>query len=187
MHRSGVLIVLLAALVTSECMVAWVLALHPLYTDQNTTFEAALLGTWVQKGGAIWTFRRSAAGNYDLETTHGDSAAKFEVRLVRFADYLFLDVFPGEAGLKNIYYLTHLIPAHSFARIWIKGDVVLIAQMDVEWLNTALNKQEVAISNLRIHDHILLTANTDALQAFVTTHADNAAAFPITVGLTRKR
>lgn len=117
MHRTTGLIVLLAALVTAECMGVWVLALHPLYTDQDTTFEPSLLGAWAQKGGATWTFRKATAGHYDLETTHNNSPAKFEARLVRLANSLFLDVSPGQIGLQNIYYITHLIPGHSIARI----------------------------------------------------------------------
>lgn len=187
MHRPIVLFVMLAALVASECMVALVLAFQPLYTDRDTVFEPSLLGTWVQKGGATWTFRRASAGHYDLETTHDDSPAKFEARLVRLSDYLFLDVYPGEPGSKNLYYLSHLLKGHSFARIWIKGDVVLLALLNEEWLKAALNQGDVAISNLRIHDHILLTADTGRLQELVVTYADDPRAFPISVGLIRRR
>lgn len=147
------------AVLVSECVMAWTLSVNPLYMEQDTAFDPALLGTWVQKGGDEWQFRRSTRGSYALTVTLTEDAAVFDARLVWLGEALFLDVFPM--------YLSHLVGGHSVSRIWIRKDIVLLAPLDYAWMKDALD------------------AGAE-LRALVAAHADDDNAFPITIGLRRK-
>ncbi len=50
-----------------------------------------------------------------------------------------------------------------------------------------MDQNRVNISNVRVHDHIILTATTEELRKFVIEYADNPQAFPITIGLRRQK
>lgn len=106
-------------------------SLHPLFTEENLVFEPALVGTWTnEKGDETWTFQKSSETAYELIHVEKGVSAKFEARLVRMEDFLFLDVYPQDPNIQNEFYKAHLILGHTFARVWIDEDVLHLSILD---------------------------------------------------------
>ena len=154
-------------------------SLHPLYTDEDLVYDPALVGTWTEEESEdTWTFRKSGEKAYDLIYTEGGVPARFDAHLVRVGEFLFLDTYPGEPDIKNNFYLIHLIPAHTFLRIGIEGDVLRYAMLDLDWLKKMISEKKVDIGHEEIEGGILLTASTKELQAFFLKYAEDERAFP---------
>jgi hypothetical protein len=162
-------------------------SLHPLYTEKDRTTESDLLGTWTQgENKDSWEFESGADESYVLTYTEKGAAAKFRTTLVQLGEHLFLDLYPSEdAELKNELLKLHLVPAHSFARLRLKGDTLELAMMDNDWVRGKLARKEISVPHEVLDDGIVLTASTPQLQEFVTSFASDPAAFPKLIVLKR--
>ena len=179
--RSYIALVIAAiALALSGC----VLSLHPLYTDETAVFDPALVGTWRGDDGEdTWYFRREGDTLYSLVYTTDGKPGEFDARLVKLGEFHFLDLFPEAPNVDaNNFYKFHLLPAHSFLKVSIDGDVLRMSLMDEgnRWLKHAIRNGDVDIKHEQPYDGddiILLTAPTNELQAFVLKLAENKDAF----------
>lgn len=170
---------LMVALGLVAFMAGCVPSLHPLFTEEDLVYDPALVGTWAEKEGEdICTFRKSGENAYDLIYTEEGVPARFDAHLVRIGEFLFLDTYPGEPDIKNGFYLVHLVPAHTFLRIWIEGDVLRYAMLDLDWLKKMIAEKKVDIAHEQVDGDILLTASTKELQEFFLKYADDDKAFP---------
>lgn len=89
-----------------------------------------------------------------------------------------MDFYPDEEPrIKNGFYQIHQIPAHTFARVWIEGDVLRIAPMNPQWLEELISEKKARIAHERIEDTIVLTASTKKLQRFILQYAEDEDAF----------
>jgi len=155
-------------------------SLHPLYTENDRITESDLLGTWTQSESKdTWEFESASDESYVLTYTEKGVAAKFQANLVQLGEHLFLDLYPAEeADVRNDLLKLHLVPAHTFARLTIKEDVLQLTMMDNDWLRGKLTRKELSIPHQALDDGIVLTASTKELQAFVTKLAVDPQAFP---------
>ncbi len=155
-------------------------SLHPLYTDADLVFERSLLGTWAEEQNIMdsWIFQKEGENFYSLIHIEKNSPAKFEAHLVRLGKFLFLDIFPDQPDTKNEFYKLHLIPAHTFSRVWIERDVIRLAMLDNDWLRDMIKQNSVSIAHERVEDGVILTAPTEELQKFVVAYANDSLAFP---------
>lgn len=158
-------------------------SLHPLFTDKDVVFEPALLGKWIfeddEHNKTEWTFTRAGDSAYALVHVEDGDPGRFEARLLRLGQYLFLDIYPEEPALDNGFYKLHLIRAHTFARVTLEDDVLAISMMDQEWLEKAIEGKELSIGHERLNNGgIMLTAATAELQQFVLKVVQNPEAFP---------
>jgi len=171
--------VVIVALGLAVLMAGCVPSLHPLFTEKDLVYDPALVGTWAEEEGEdIWIFRKSGDNAYDLIYSQKGVPAQFEAHLVQVAEFLFLDTYPGEPNIKNDLYTIHLIPAHTFSRIWIEGDVLRLAMLDLDWLKDMIAKKKVNIAHEQVDGGIVLTASTKELQEFFLKYADDDKAFP---------
>ena len=163
-------------------------SLHPLFTDKDLVFDPALVGTWVDEDGKnIWEFQKSRENAYELVYTENEEPAKFQAHLVKLGDFLFLDIFPEEPGMKNGLYKGLLIPAHGFSRIWIEGGLVRLAYLDPDWLKDMIDKKKVKIGHDWIDQSLILTASTRDLQKFALKYAEDSKAFSVKTELHRQK
>ena len=170
---------LLVALGLAALMAGCVPSLHPLFTEEDLVYDPALVGTWAEEEGEdIWTFRKSGENAYDLIYTEEGVPARFDAHLVRIGEFLFLDTYPGEPDIKNGFYLVHLVPAHTFLRIWIEGDVLRYAMLNLDWLKKMIAEKKVEIGHEQVDGDVVLTASTKELQEFFLKYADDDKAFP---------
>ena len=169
---------LMIALGLAALMAGCVPSLHPLFTEEDLVYDPALVGTWAEKEGEdIWTFRKSGENAYDLIYTEEGVPARFDAHLVRIGEFLFLDTYPGEPDIKNGFYLVHLVPAHTFLRIWIERDILRYAMLDLDWLKKMIAEKKVDIAHEQVDGGIVLTASTKELQEFFLKYAEDDEAF----------
>ena len=157
-------------------------ALHPLYTEKDTVFDPALLGTWIEEDGKdtreTWTFHRGDAGNYDLRHTEDGEMRSFRVHLVAIGAYRYLDFYPGELEIDNGFYKAHLMPVHHFARIERAGDRFSLRMLDVDWIKKQLKRGAIQVKHETVAEDLpVLTASTGELQRFFRAIALERSAF----------
>lgn len=154
-------------------------SLHPLFTEEDLVYDPALVGTWAEEEGEdIWIFRKSGDNAYDLIYSQKGVPARFDAHLVRIEEFLFLDTYPGEPDIKNDFYVVHLVPAHTLSRIWIEGDILRYAMLNLGWLKRMITEKKVDIAHERVDKEIVLTASTKELQEFFFKYAEDEEAFP---------
>jgi len=161
----------------------WTLSVHPLYFEKDLVFDPALIGVWGEKEtgdgpGDIWTFMKSDEKSYRLLIREEDGEEGFfEAHLVKIDKFLFLDLYPEEPEGVNDFYMSHVIPAHSFMRVSLEGHVLRFAILDSQWLEESIQQKKVLIKHEIRDDVIVLTASTAQLQEFVMTYVETAFPF----------
>ncbi len=151
-------------------------SLHPLYTEENLVFEAALVGTWIEdEDGDTWIFMKSGDKAYELVVTENGAPAKFDAHLVQLGAFQFLDLYPREPDLENDFYK---FPVHTFSRIWIEEDAMRLSMLDNDWLEDMIEQEKVSIAHERSEEGLLVTAPTEDLQQLVVQYAEDEKAFP---------
>ena len=186
MHITKIWIAFALAVLIAGC----VRSLHPLFTEKDLIFEPTLVGTWVDGDGKdTWTFQKSKDKSYTLihfQHEHGKfmegketgDTARFEVKLGRLGNFFFLDIYPEEPTIKNDLYKIHLIPAHTFSRMWLEGDELRLSMLDNDWLKKMIAEGKVQITHEKIDGDVILTAPTEELQKLVLKYAEDTKAFP---------
>lgn len=160
---------------------------YPLYTDKDLVLDQTLIGTWIDSNNDVWTFLKGRDKSYELVYTEKNAPAKFKAHLVKLGKYLFLDLAPEEPGIDNSFFAGHLIPVHTFSRLWIAEDSLRLSLFDNGWLKEMIDKKKTSIAHERQGDGIILTAPTKELQKLVTRYADDKKAFPEPGVLRRKK
>lgn len=193
----------LAAIALAVLIAGCVRSFYPLFTEKDLVFNPALVGTWTDKSNNTWTFQKSGDNTYRL-TYHqheykafrggprdlGDTAT-FKAQLGQLRKFLFLDLYPErstlELHLKNDLHNVHLIPAHTFFRVWLERDSLRLAMFDEGWLKKMIDVNGLKIPHVRTEDQIVLTASTEELQQLVLRAAEDERAFPEPGTLTRAK
>lgn len=177
---------IVAYVVLSLLIVGCVRSLNPLFTAKDLIFNPTLIGTWTDNNNNTWTFLKGKEKSYELIYTEKNSPAKFKAHLVKLGKYQFLDLAPKEPGIDNSFFAAHLIPVHTFSRIWIAEDSLRLSVLDNGWLKKMIDSKKISIAHQRQGDGIILTASTRELQKLVVAYADNPKAFP-EPGVLRRR
>jgi hypothetical protein len=190
-----------------------IVSLHPLFTKETLTFNEKLLGTWVEdaeKPQVTWEFARledSAAERLPAELR--DQAQKcYRVNvtddkgrkgslvacLVKLQDKLFFDVLPDkfpageqdEEQMRFAYNAFFFLRIHTFVRVDALGDQLKIRLTDDEGFKKLLEAEPKAVKYDTVDDHVVLTASTSELQAFMTKYANDERLFMDEITLIRK-
>jgi hypothetical protein len=179
------LVVVAVSLVIPACIPS----LHPLYTDKDTAYDPALVGSWVQDNeDSSWHFAKKENNAYRLIYTDKEGRpGEFEARLVKLDKQMFLDLFPEEPKLpENGYYKFHLLRAHTFMKVSVTGAEMQLAGMDPNWLKSRLESDPDAIRHETMNEMIVFTASPKELQQFVLKHSGDEEAFAAVIHLTRR-
>jgi hypothetical protein len=179
MKRNGLLLASALATVVAGC----VPSLHPLYTEKDLVFDAALVGVWSEKEDAseTWAFEKTGEKAFKLVYTVDGKSGEFEAHLLKLGNTLFLDLYPDGKGLdelnRNDFYKSHLIPGHTFAKVTRIEPSVQMAFLNPDWLKELLEQNPKAIRHEKVSDRIVLTASTKELQEFVLKNVNTKDAF----------
>jgi len=160
---------------------------YPLYTDKDLVLNQMLVGTWADNENNTWMFQQGKGKSYELVYTEKQSPAKFKAHLVKLGKYHFLDLAPEEPGIDNSFFAAHLIPVHTFSRVWIAPDSIRLSLFDNGWLRDMIQKKKIMIPHERQGDGIILMAPTKELQKLVIKYAEDPKAFPRPGVLRRKQ
>lgn len=182
---------------------AWALTLgacatpsvHPIYTAADTPLiEPGLVGTWKQSGDKeTYTITRAGDGYHMLVKNNEASGAKqweFSVRLVQLGDSSFADIaaVEEERQAHEEHWGPLFVPTHMFAAWALDKDTLTVRMLKREWLERTLADKKIALGCTRLDGHtLLITADTEDLQAFLKEHAKDDAAFADVVKLERAK
>jgi hypothetical protein len=182
------MIILAAVVFISGCIVA---SLNPIYdSDKELVSDPAIVGTWVDSEKNTFTFVEDGKNKYECTINSDSIANNFEVHFAQLGKYRFLDLYPKELDEKqsaiNPYYQLHMIPVHSFSKIWIKNDQLYLSMLNLDWMKKQFELKKIKIPYHESDGVIVLTGSTKQLQKFVLKYADDTAAFEIpTEGMKR--
>ncbi len=171
MRTIGILVVAGLAMLLSGCV--W--SVHPLYTEETVVFEPALVGVWATADGEkIAIVKEGKDKNYEVTYQQKDlsegASGKYNARLVRLGEYLFLDVYPDKKAVDTLMEakpVWYLLPTHTFYRVQLNGDAVTVSLVDDE-LVTKSEPSTLAHEEIGAEDGengYLLTASSAELQA----------------------
>jgi hypothetical protein len=147
-------------------------SIHPLYKQGETIVESFLLGEW-KSGDESWNFTNQVNDHYLLSHNDGENSAEFEVHMVKLDGKYFLDITPREVETCDYLQSVTTLSVHTFAYIEPEGDNIQLRFMSMELLENGLKSGGVSVSHIKDSEEaIILTAQTDELQAFVVKNLD---------------
>jgi hypothetical protein len=156
-------------------------SLHALYTDKDVIYDPALVGTWYTGDGqANFVFTRADDKSYKAVYTDKDGkTGEFTIHLLQLKDTRFLDFYPlGDSLTQSDFFKGHLVPAHSFMRVYSTVPDLVLGDMDYDWTKNFLAANPAALAHELIGEggndkELVLTASTADLQAFVLAHMND--------------
>ncbi len=202
--KSRIFLFLLLATLLSACSIH---SLNPLYTSDTLTSLDSIVGNWESSKGESWEFQKAGNQSYTLVyTDNDDNKALFQVHFVRLNNEFFIDFYPGEVDgfdmkeksaaakqidnqedlnnqpsvWKNAFFVYHLVPFHTFAKVVPSGDSFVIKMFDRSFLEEKMKSGEVTLKHeikQTESDAILLTAGSADLQKYVMRYSNTASAF----------
>jgi hypothetical protein len=102
----------------------------------------------------------------------------FDLHLARLGPHLFWDLYLRENGCEeNSLSEVHRLPVHSFARIQVTDDTLMIWTLDTDWMERQIKAGDLDVKHEEIDGVFLITAPTQDLQGFLRRHAEDSGAF----------
>jgi hypothetical protein len=146
-------------------------SLHPLCTDEQTTFNPDLVGCWQGTDPDwIWNFEKSAdANSYNLKITIEENDDLFIAKLTSINETLYLDLYPKEDSIQaSDMTKAALIGAHLIIKIHQLKPALKISFMNVDELTKTVKENPTIITHQFIEENrLILTAPTKELRNFV--------------------
>jgi hypothetical protein len=149
-------------------------SINPLFTDQESLFNASLIGSWANED-EIYTFEKLKEKNYKLiihSNTSNDSSL-YVVQSGKIGSWWFLDSYPLTSSGEH-----HYLPVHLITKMTLAGDTLRLASLEADWLAKMISEKKLQIMHVKRNDEVILTASTKELQQLVATIGGNSEAFP---------
>lgn len=166
------------------------LSVQPFYTQSDLDDDAELASSWTDKeDGVTFTFERGEDKEYKLTVKEKDgdheSSAEFEAHLLTLGARRFLDFRPKGNSEASLFYLLHLVPAHSLARMELSQDALQLRFFDGAWLREQIDEKNIDVSSQETSGAVLLTGATDEVQNLLLLHPDDEKMFSEAILLTK--
>ncbi len=189
--------VITVALFMSGCVV---LSFYPLYTEDTVILDDRIIGNWESFGDGsfgndtvVWeiSFPKEIKkmkknhpfdtnnilnkNTYELTTYQKSSpedSAVFHLHLVKIGNNHYVDFFPVEWEKENILLMTHLMHAHTFAKIEF-GKNVRIKWINPDRLEELIEKNQIRIRHEDNGIYKLITAKPEELQKFMKKYGND--------------
>ena len=183
-----------------------VLSFYPLYTDDVLIRNDKIIGKWESYEGLfgsetlVWeiTFKEEKwvkkhnipfdRGSrtepnkfaYSLFLYYSDNPERqteFQLHLVELDGKTYLDFFLENWEPDNTILGFHLMGVHTFAKVNIENDSIVIHWFDADWFANKLENNKIRIKHEKNSANILLTAKPKELQKFVSKYSNDEDAF----------
>jgi hypothetical protein len=184
-----------------------VLSFYPLYTDDVLIRNDKIIGKWETNEGLfgdsqilVWEitindekwikkhnipFDRGSGKEpnkyaYSLFLYYSaspDNKTEFQLHLVELDGKTYIDFFPEEWETENTILGFHLMGVHTFAKVNIENDSIVVNWFDSDWFAKKLESNKVRIKHEKNSANILLTAQPKELQKFVSKYSNHEDAF----------
>jgi hypothetical protein len=161
-----------------------VLSVYPYYTTKDIITDKALVGTWAEEDETNvleqnWQFSATNGQVYVLVVRESEETTEFKARLFKLKDRRFIDAEPVQRE-------GNFIPPHYLLQVHqLNAKELQMSVMDQEWLKQHLQQNPSSIAHLWLDPdsaskptgRLVLTADTEKLQAFVLKYAADTNAF----------
>jgi len=174
MRNVTVLIVVVVSLALAGCYVQTV---HPLYTEDDLTFDPGLAGTWLDTNepGEPTLIEALDDNAYRVAFTEKDGVTEYEGHLARLGESVCLDLCPAEPRRQKA--SDDFMPLHILFWIQRDGDELRVAGIDFEWLEKKIDSHEIDIEHFRYDGRIILSGETEKLQRSIMSLTGTKGAF----------
>lgn len=161
-HTLGLAFVLALALFTTAC--GDLLSVEPLATENNTSFDPALLGVWADVDGSNSVLIYVGEGekhSYDIlwVDTKDRETTRLEARLVHIGGQRILDLTDRSNGVFTI-------RGHALACINNLENGLQLQFLDSKWLQEKVQRSKL-LAHSQLEGHPLIIGTTAQLQDFV--------------------
>jgi len=148
-----------------------VVSLQPLWDSAHDADEARLIGEWrVVDDEDSFEITRDELGTWGLIYRNKEGVSRYDARLVRLGDGLYVDLSPRKTTLEEASraqaYLP-IIPAHFFVRMRFAGDRLRIGLAEGEKVEELMKSNPSAYGFQKAGDNLVLTGSTEELQKLV--------------------
>ncbi len=192
-------IIIIITFFLSGCVVY---SFYPLYTEKDLFANDILLGEWFEEDDqeilfnaddSEWIFKHPFIGKKEkgiidstayvltMKTVEDgkEIVSEFRVYVIKLAGQYFLDFYLEEFLEDEDLTLAsfHIVPVHTFAKLTVEHDKLVINWFDQEWLEDLIKENKIRIHHENNDDYILLTAKPKELQKFVAKYVNSAEAF----------
>jgi len=167
-------------------------SVHTIATPDTVMQEDGLVGTWQGEGESGGYVISKDGSKYAMKTMEEGGLGEtytFEMTLVRIGDKTYADFCAPESVQRETgdKWGPMFVPTHLFARWELKGDTLTVWMLDREWVERATQAGTVNLAHTRLdRDTVLITADTAALQKFLSEQGASSAAFANATTLKRK-
>ena len=170
-------------------------SLHPLFENDERTFEPELAGVWQDKEGEnTFTLRWFPDGKmFSLRTELKEQQrvpGQFNAVFGAVGKYSFLQIVPVRPSniTAKSFYGGHFIQTFSFWKVDLDKDKLVLNPLNYRWVEAMLEAKKLSIKHEQQDGgFIMLTASTEDLKAFVLKYADDKGAFSGGFALDRKK
>lgn len=167
------------------------LSLQPFFSESDLETDPHLAGVWIDlEDDVTFTFKEADDQLYTLTVDEKDgdrkSQVEFESHLVRLGTHRYLDLFPKSGSEGSAFFLIHLVPAHSLARVEISQDKLQLAFLDGAWLKKQIDDKTVDVPFRKTAWAMLLTGTTDEVQNLILLHDSEEKMFTEPISFERK-
>ncbi len=147
-----------------------VVSLHPLYNEQDAILIPEVEGLWnIPIFDMTVSFQKKGDNFYLLKYGSEKNASVFEAVFIKIKNELYLDltgILPNTAGDED--YRDTFVPVHSFYKIQIRKDSMLMAEPNYSWFFNYATKNDLPLKYEWVKNAMLLTYKTDELKLFIT-------------------
>ncbi|MCC6859963.1 MAG: hypothetical protein IT158_15455 [Bryobacterales bacterium] len=141
------------------------LSLHPLYTEKDRVFDAALEGRWEDDDNFLLVEREEAGYLISFRSkTEPAGEQRYEMRLLDLAGVRLADLLPADGAL-----------GHMILKVEVAGGVLRIAFFDSDWLRKRIPHESVRVA--RGNTQAVLTARTARLRRQVEKYVSSPEAY----------
>jgi len=161
-HRLGFALVSAVALFTTAC--GELLSVEPLATDNNTTFDPALVGVWADVDGSnsvliyVGEGEKHAHDILWVDTKDHDTTC-LEARLVHIGGQRILELSDKSNGVFSI-------RGHALAYVSNLENGLQLQFLDSKWLQQKVQQSQL-LTHSQLEGHPLITGTSAQLQDFV--------------------
>lgn len=167
------------------------LTLHPIFTVNDLSFDARLLGKWkAGKDGTIMQYTRAEKNDlgelpgeikmhadkvYMLTMKkEGEKEARYYVFLVKLGPNYYFDYYPADVdrtGKIDDFYKAHYTRLHAISRVNIVSNAsIRISEFDDSYMNKLIDTKNIRIK--REKEGNLITASTAELKQYILKYGD---------------
>jgi hypothetical protein len=161
-----------AALLLCGC----VLSTSSLFEEKEAIFDERLVGSWREVAGNDRAVVQRDGIGYSITYSDSEDTARFQGRLGKVGNALFLDVWPAPADTEmKSGYRDLMLPAHMLLKVDLRENEVGLAVLDKDVFATRL--KSLALPYRLEQYRLILFASTPQMRSAITKVADRPGSF----------